>query len=125
MSSVMVFLVAIAPSPRHYVASPVFIDEALRSTIIGAPFFLLFGMAALANYTPATRRGMSRILLRQMLILLCGFALLLVLGAIVPEEYLDGIVGAICLAASFVPMIVWGIYSTRRQIRLDRNTLGH
>lgn len=123
MFIVMGFLFAMTPSVRGEETTGLQFDEALMiSSVMATPFMLLASMAALANYTPATRRGMIPILGQQASMLMLGIGMMIFLGMVLPEERFDGIVVIVSLAGSFSLMILWGIFSTLRQVRHDRMT---
>jgi len=87
--------------------------------------FWLFAMAALVNYTPATRPGMVRSLLRVgVYALLSGLCLSLIQDAFVPRTYDAVGIAALILMPVFAGMMIGiGISLTRTQIRRDRDTL--
>jgi len=121
--ALMVYLVATAPLPRHYLASPGFVNDLLRSPGLGIPFSVLAGMAALATYTPATHRSLIHMLGRQTVMMGFGLTILMLLSTFIPRQAFQGRVLEISMAGCLVPMIFCGIFSTLRQIRRDRRPL--
>lgn len=111
------------PSPWEFLLSSEWIEALLVFSLLGYPFFLLTGMPALASYAPATRRGMGRLIVPHFLLLTLGFLLMSVSDDVLPERA-DGSVFALTELMSFSPMLLWGIFTTLRQINLDRKALG-
>ena len=120
MIFVMGFLFAMTPSMRGEETTGLQFDEALIiSSVMATPFMLLTSMAALANYTPATRRGMISMLGQQASMLVLGIGMMIFLGMVLPQEQFDGIVVIVSMVSCLMPMMLWGIFSTLRQIRRD------
>lgn len=111
-------------SPREFVRSPEFPAILLTLGLAIYPFFLLAALPALANYTPATRRGMARLMWPSVVLMMLGFFMMGMMGYVLPRafDYWVGLV--LCELLSFLPLILWGLLSTLGQIRRDRQTLG-
>lgn len=111
--------------PRRNWYVPDFADVARYYGAACFGLFWLFAMAALVTYTPATRQGMVRALLRVgAYALLSGLCLGMIKYAFVPRTYdTEGTAAQILMPVFAGTMIGIGISLARTQIHRDRGVL--
>lgn len=111
---------------RGEVSTGLQFGEALLASMLAAiPFVLMSSLAALANSTPATRRGMLAMLGQQPVMLAFGITIMMLRSTFIPQHALLGRVLEVCMVGCLAPAILCGIVSTLQQIRLGQQAHEH